>query len=378
MFPDNSVTGWHATDDEQDVPVRNSSPALTNVSAKGPGDHIVLQHHSTLQNPAWMRLSAFFGVALVIGILGVLFGFGNIFGDLTGGSAAVTTIEITTDEVFSPSTVTLRGGDMLTIVNKNPSPQVIKSKNERQLFPTQILFDTQFDFTVPENANGTYVYFSETLPDEQTLTINITPQDTSDQNQDTPIPFGNEGDEIPIPFGETTYDTPIPFGSSSSVSSSSSSSVSSSSSSSSSSNSSSSSSSSGGGTSGGGSGGSSGGGGGGGSSGGGGGNSGGGGGGGGGSQIISVGTGYTPPPNPTTSYRNIPTNPYTVNAGGQNRIDTIAAAKDAQNLHSGAPLQEIVKHKPFTVTETGPHGTLLVILPALLAVGFLYRKMKAV
>lgn len=370
MSPSNPLAGWNATDDDVSVPVRSSNaPAAPAADlhamdmTHGEADHIVLRHHAASVNPASMRLSAFLGVALVLGAIGFHFGFGNIFGDLSGG-ATPTVVEITPEGVFSPNTITLSPGDTMMLENKNPDPQVIKSKDGRELFAVQVLFDTPFTFTVPSNAFGTYTYFSETLPDDKTLTITIAAGATSSSvdsadipipfggeeipipfgNNEIPIPFGNE--EIPIPFGNE--EIPIPFGNGSAgtVSSSSSSFSSSFSSSSSSSSTTTVTEHTG------------------------------------GSTTISLGGNrYLPRPSSSApSFRSqIPTNPYTVTTGleTQDRLEAIAAAaKATQEIHAGAPLQEMVKHKPTSVTKTGPEGMLLLVLPAFMGVALLFRKLS--
>lgn len=341
MSPDNHLTGWHSTDDEVSVPVRSSSapaaPAADGYSmdiTHGEADHIVLRHQGASLNPASMRLSAFLGVALVLGAIGFHFGFGNIFGDLTGGNSG-TLVEITPEGAFSPDTISLSPGDTLTLENKNPDPQVIKSKDGRELFAVQVLFDTPFTFTVPAEASGTYTYFSETLPDDKTLTITITTDAASSSVDplDVPLPFSNE--KIPIPFGSNEIPIPFDGGTVSSASSSSptvtvqrtehe-----------------------------------------------------------GGSATISLGGNLYMDRRPSSSAPSftsqVPTNPYTVTTGleKQDRLEAIAAAaKATQEIHAGAPLQEMVKHKPTSVTKTGPGGMLVLIIPAFMGVAILFRKLS--
>lgn len=332
MFADDSIAGWHATDDEVVVPVRQSAtPAATMQSgpatdiAHGNADHIVLHHQGATLNQASMRLSAFLGVALVLGAIGFHFGFGNIFGDLTGGSEATgTTVEITTEGVFSPDTITLRPGGKLTLRNKNPDPQVIKSKDGRELFPVQVLFDTDYEFTVPTDANGTFTYFSETLPDDKTLTITVEALQAAASSEpaavvpfEIPLPFGDGAPvTIPSPPAETTSSAPSITIQKTEHS--------------------------------------------------------------GETATISLSNNEESSEQTQESFTSqIPVNPYTVTTGleQQSKIEAIvAAAKEAQNLHSGAPLQEIVKHKPTTVTKTGPEGALMLLMPALAGVALLYRK----
>lgn len=323
MSPNTPITGWHATDDDN-VPVRSSgvqtNDALRDIPSidisHGAADHIVLQSAGAHVKTAPMRLSAFLGVALVLGAIGMYVGFGSLTGDLTGGDTQTpaTTVEITAEGFFSPDNVTLRHGDTLTLINKNPDPQVIKSKDGTELFPVQVLFDTSFDFIVPETANGTYTYFSETLPEDRTLTITI---DTvvADPALDIPIPFGSETTVI-VPVTESSSSSSsvssVPAIAAVSVQHSSE------------------------------------------------------------TATISIADRSAPEPTDDITPANVPVNPYTVSSG-LTRESTVAAT--TERLHSGAQLQPLVTHKPATVTETGPAGALLMILPALLGVAFLYRKM---
>lgn len=343
MSPDNLIPGWNATDDEVVVPVRDSSATVQPSQYAGPAadiaptsaDHIVLRHAAQTVNPMTMRFSAILGVILVLGAIGLHFGFGNIFGDLIiGTDVANTTIEITEDGAFFPDSITLHPGDTLNIINHNVDPQVIKSKGDTELFPVQVLFDTSFEFTVPDTANGTYTYFSETLPDDKTLTIIVTPGE-SPTVETTPTPSQEDFNEIPLPFVDDAPDTiPVPDISSSSSSQSSA------------------------------------------------------------AATVSIQNTEHSSETATISLResqtasseasendtpsNLPVNPYTVSSGleQQSRIQAITeAARQAQELHSGAPLQEMVKHKPTTVTKTGPEGALVLLLPALFAVLIINRKL---
>lgn len=342
MFADDSITGWHSTDDEVVVPVRQSvTQTATQKQQAGPAadiaqgnaDHIVLHHHGATVNPASMRLSAFLGVVLVLGAIGFHFGLDNIFGDLTGGSETTdVTVEITTEGIFAPDRITLHPGDKLTLANKNPDPQVIKSKDGREIFPVQVLFETPFEFTVPTDASGTFTYFSETLPDDKTLTITIEPKQAAATASSEPV--AEAPLEIPLPFaGGETVSTSVET---SAQSSSSAPAVAIQKTEHS-----------------------------------------------GETATISLGGSDAQENQPTQeSFTNqIPVNPYTVTSGleQQSKIDAIiAAAKENQNLHSGAPLQPIVTHKPKTVTSTGPAGVLALLIPALAGVAVLYRKLSII
>lgn len=339
MPADDSITGWHSTDDEVVVPVRQSGMQTVSGQAgpaadiaHGNADHIVLHHHGVTVNPASMRLSAFLGVVLVLGAIGFHFGLDNIFGDLTGGSETTdVTVEITTEGMFAPDTITLHPGDKLTLANKNPDPQVIKSKDGREIFPVQVLFETPFEFTVPTDASGTFTYFSETLPDDKTLTITIEPKQAAAANSSEPAEAAPL--EIPLPFadGEPVSTTEASTQTSSSAPAIAIQKTEHS----------------------------------------------------GETAMIRLGGSDVQENQPAQeSFTNqIPVNPYTVTSGleQQNKIDAIiAAAKESQNLHSGAPLQPIVTHKPKSVTNTGPEGALALLIPALAGVAILYRKLSII
>lgn len=330
MVPDDSATSWHATDDETPVPVRSSVPSGTESRHRDPAqditagstEHVVLSQAPALRSQTSMRLAAFLGIAIVLGIVGMTVGFGTIFGDLTGTDTPSTTVEITADGVFSPESLTLSPGDTMTLVNKNPDPQVIKSKDERELFGVQVLFATPFSFTVPSDAVGTYTYFSETLPEDRTLTITIAAEvgatDTmspadAPESIDIPLPFG---DDAPVVASAVPADTvPSETVSAAPVVQTEHS---------------------------------------------------------GDTATISLRGNAAPSDDSEPTFTGqIPTNPYTIGSGKQS--STVAA----ENLHSGAPLQQITQHRPINVTSTGPTGMLLLLMPALLGVVFVYRKLRA-
>ncbi len=338
MFPDDQITGWNATDDEVSVPVRSSAVPIAEKYHTGPAtdithesaDQLVLRHQSASRSQNSMRLSALFGVMIVLGTIGFTVGLGNLFGDLTGGSdAQTTTIEITAEGVFSPDAITVRHGNSLTLTNKNPDPQVIKSKDGRVLFPIQVLFDQPFIFTVPSDANGIYTYFSETLPDDKQLTITVTTEVIFPTTAASSSSSPQASFEIPLPFGDSVpITTPTETLSAASVSSASSVSVQKTEHS-------------------------------------------------GDTVTISLpsnGSVSSSQSSDLTFTTQIPTNPYTVASGLQHQTIT-AKAKNAQNLHSGAPLQQLVKHRPATITLTGPEGIYFLFLTAMLAVTLLYRKL---
>jgi hypothetical protein len=206
MLPEDSIAGWNLTD-EQPVPVRsgNGVPKTSrSVLIDGPAADIRAEKPSYATAPRSiqkdernMSLSAAIGIC--ISLTGIVFYFGVdslrgfLTADLTSGTHVVT---ITEDGHFDPKTIQLSAGDTLTINNSNPDPQVLKSKDDHDLFPVQVLFDKPFEFTVPEGSDGTYTYFSETLPDDQTLTITV--GGTAD------VVAATQTDEIPLPFTDET------------------------------------------------------------------------------------------------------------------------------------------------------------------------------
>lgn len=216
------TNGWHSTDDDVPVPVRvSTTPArapaqdLQQLVIDSTHEAPVVIVSEVTVKPTMMRLSAVLGIALVIGTVVAYFGIGgeflkdvvgNLAGDLTGSQNA--TITITTAGYFSPDAVTLYPGDTVTLLNVNPDPQVIKSKNGRDLFDVQVLFTDPFTFTVPDSAMGPYVYFSETLPEDRTVTITVVPPNP----QTDPVPVSNplqESTEIPLPFGDGMAAQPL-------------------------------------------------------------------------------------------------------------------------------------------------------------------------
>ncbi len=304
MLDDKTITGWNATDQDPPVPAEAAAILAVHRGILHP------QSESPQNSTAGTRMAAFLGVSLVFLSMTFTLGIGTLLGDITGGNAG-TTVEITAEGYFSPNAITLNTGDTFTLTNKNADPQVIKSTDERELFPVQVLFNTDFVFIVPSDASGTFTYFSETLPDDKTLTITITgaaPVSPAEESLEIPLPF----DDIPT----ASVSSSIPSisvektehsGETATI-----------------------------------------------------------------SLAGNAGISSSEASVPVTGSK-IPTNPYTV--GSSYQRDTIAAAVKTQNLHSGAPLDQLVQHKPRTVTQTGPEGALMLLLPAFIGVALLYRKL---
>ncbi len=108
----------------------------------------------------------------------------------------------------------LAEGDALTLINENTDPQVIKLTQQtpaaKELFPTQVLFPggQPYRFIVPKNAEGTYVYESETLPSGKTLTIAVVAQTANAHQSSATLDARTDASstapdfEIPLPFGD--------------------------------------------------------------------------------------------------------------------------------------------------------------------------------
>lgn len=304
-------SGWHATDDEMPVPVRSSAQAETEPTIT---THEEPQQQSApLQSPRGMNYSAFFGVALVLALLGIYFGLGGLLsGDISGGNDD-TTVTITTDGYFSPQSVIIRPGASLKLVNENADPQVIKSSNGRDLFPVQVLFADPYTFRVPADAAGAYVYFSETLPDDRTVTINVV--EAAASAAEIPLPFG---DIMPLPV-RTAPAVPGPVASTEKTEHSS-------------------------GTA---------------------------------TISVDGAAPSNNNASKRFETASVPVNPYTVASGlvKQTRAESFAAMAEREKLHSGAPAQKSATISlPNRMTDTGPAGMLALILPGLAAVGYVYRR----
>lgn len=315
-------SGWHATDDETPVPVRSSAQAETEPTIT---THEEPQQQSApLQSPRGMSLSAFLGVALVLAALGIYFGIGSLLTGDVGVGSDETTVTITSDGHFSPESVTIRPGESLKLVNENADPQVIKSSNGRDLFPVQVLFADPFAFTIPADAAGAYVYFSETLPDDRTVTINVVEAAASSPSAAVTTPSAAE---IPLPFSDImpppVRTAPAPAAPVASVEKTEHS-----------------------------------------------------------SATATISVGGSAPANQNASESSgtatVPVNPYTVASGivKQTRAEAFAAMAAQESLHSGAPAQKGggIISPPNRMTDTGPAGMLALILPGLVAVGYVYRK----
>lgn len=196
-----SDTPWHSTDGDA-VPIHaatlGSEPSPIHIEDDIPPTD--RRHYRRIRPPSdHHALAAFTGIAVVLVLsTGFYFGLNNLRSSLLNTAVKVT---ITKSGTFDPATITLARGQSLTLINQHADPQVIKPKGN-DLFPPQVLFadPTQtYSFTVPDNAPfGTYVYFSETLPDAQTLSIVIAAADaatTSSESSsvaDLGIPIPND------------------------------------------------------------------------------------------------------------------------------------------------------------------------------------------
>ncbi len=341
MQPDAPLfAGWHSTDAEEPVTVRQSgwpAPApRSGVDIRGPGAdirHIPIEQHSgtVVPNPRAMRLAAFTGIAVVLAGAAFYFGVDSLRGTLTDGGSTGATVTITADGQFTPVAVNARPGDSVTIENANKDPQVLKSKDGRDLFPVQVIFTTPYTFTVPSNAQGTYVYFSETLPDDRTLTFTIetaTAASSASSSSASAEASPSVSVTVPSDSGGGTVSIPLPFGTPVQESSSSSAPsaivVQQSDE----------------------------------------------------TALISLKEQASSSSSPSFETNDVPTNPYTVGTQAERpkTTDIAGDAKQTQQLRSGAPIRQLQKYAPRKVPDTGPAGMALVFLPALLGVVLMYRK----
>ena len=215
MRNDTINTGWNDVG-EDPVPVRSADTPIAKEQIQelrtSSGQQVVATVHQHAMNA-----SAITGIAIVL--IGTIFYFGvdSLLGSLTNSTGARVTI--TSDGHFSPPTVTLTPGSVLTIENQNAEPQVLKSIGQSELFPVQVLFESQSqDITIPSDADGLYLYVSETLPDTESLSITVTTsiesaavsslsssQSSATISSSSTSTSGTAAfDEIPLPFFETT------------------------------------------------------------------------------------------------------------------------------------------------------------------------------
>jgi len=342
MQPDAPLfAGWHSTDAEEPVTVRQSdSPApapQSGVDIRGPlADirHVPIERYSgtVAPNPRAMRLAAFTGIAVVLAGAAFYFGIDSLRGTLTDSGSTGATVTITAGGQFTPAAVNVRPGYSVTIANANKDPQVLKSKDGRDLFPVQVIFTTPYTFTVPSNAQGTYVYFSETLPDDRTLTFTVETATAASSSSASAEASPSVSVTVPSDSGGGTVSIPLPFGApvqESSPGSAPSAIVVQQSDE---------------------------------------------------TALISLKEQASASSSSSTSFEtnNVPTNPYTVGTKAERPETTDIAenAKQTQQLRSGAPIRQLQKYAPRKVPETGPAGMALVFLPALIAVVFVFRRMN--
>lgn len=328
MSLDSIRAGWTATDEGEDIPVRSG---LMKADAPTPAPVVSLMHeaqkkrtHTGAADPRLMHLSAVIGIGGVLLAAAFYFGFLNIQGLLTGSivTPQTQTVTITAAGEFDPTSVTVYPGESVVFKNDNADPQVLKSKDDREIFPVQVLFEDPYTTTVPADANGTYVYFSETLPEDKTLTISVAAQAVASST--API---SEEQNIEIPIPPMIEPSALPIMLTSSVSSSVDTvSVSS-------------------------------------------------GNGQGENTVINLrGETASSAGSVTFDTSKVPVNPYTVASGGRSSASTNIAKNVAvkSTLHSGAPA-EITKHTPRVITESGPSDILMLLGAAFALFGVVYQ-----
>lgn len=326
MQSDNTQNGgWHFTDDETPVAVRSSGQSqAAPVSGNGPALDIAHANREPVSiapqsnvNARGMTASAVLGVLIAVTGIGMYAGFGGLAGQLTGGSTDSVAITVTKEGEFSPSSAEIHPGQTVTITNENVDPQVLKSRNGRDLFPVQVIFDTPYTFTVASDATGPYIYYSETLPEDKTLTLTVTPavQAATESSVSSSVSSSVEAFDIPLPFGDTPLQPTASSAPAVTVASSASTVATTSSD----------------------------------------------------DRItISLGGASSSASSIETTAGSLPTNPYTVGS--------TTSAPVIDNLHSGAPLQQITQHQPRSVTSTGPEGFVFVLILSMFGVAFFFKR----
>lgn len=370
---------WTSTDTEgEHVPVRTKTetptiqPALTPEGQKNvinclPTDlRTGTKHPSSEPNPRLMTLSAITGVSVVSLVIFFSFGLSDLRGSLTSSGGTLKTpptpsVTITADGNFVPSTIEVQANTTLRFTNENKDPQVLKTKNGKELFPVAVLFTDPVEVKIPVSASGSYQYYSETLPEDKILTIIIrnalsvetlalkTIDSSSSAVSSTSISsamsLSSFSSSSSSALGESTDNLfPIPFGSVVQSTSSSSSSVSNSVAASNEPSE---------------------------------------------AVVLSVGEHSSRTDFHAAASQELPVNPYTVGTqtAEQKRAALLARQAElrmAQGLHSGAGEYDgasVVIHRPESVTRTGPNDILFyfaVIISVLATLGlspmFMHQK----
>lgn len=203
MHDNSSNFDWNSTDDV--VPVRSSEETVIRDDSFTQRPSMTMTTNPHPADSKGMMFSAVLGVLIAISAvalyLGIDVGSFSLMGDLTTPTDSVI-ITITEDGHFSPEIVEIRSGQSVTLENKNVDPQVVKSKTGEDLFPVQVLFDQPYTFTVPNDARGTYVYYSETLPEDRSVTFTV-------KTNDFPSAIEQASEPIPIPFTSDTNVAPL-------------------------------------------------------------------------------------------------------------------------------------------------------------------------
>lgn len=250
------------------------------------------------------------GIGIVLVGFGWYMGLGDmLLGELAGEKEAI--VRITAEGTFDPAEIAVRPGQSVKIMNEHDDPQVLKTGNGREIFPTMILYkDEEAMIEIPDDALGPYTYISETLPAEQSITFSVAlPEaqnpvtETDGTEEPIPIPFGNAENPIAAePETPTNTDPVVTVHES-------------------------------------------------------------------GPATISL-TGNTTSsaastasPSPATK-TTIPMNPYTVHATGADKQVAYnqAVASANEELHSGAPLQQYAQYRPPATSETGPEHVAIIVM----------------
>ena len=205
MSNQNPIAGWNSTDDTP-VPVRSADGRAVRkapaVAIGGPGKDIeapLSRLHSTQSvDTKMMRLSALTGIGCVLVIAVLYFGVGSLKGDV---SQSDSTITITTQGTFQPTELSIAPGKELLFINENENPQVIKVKDGRDFIPVQVVFSDPVRVTVPADAAGEYILYSETLADTQQVVIMVgSIENSAAQTSSSSVSSVQSSEEINIPI----------------------------------------------------------------------------------------------------------------------------------------------------------------------------------
>ncbi len=179
---------WHSTDDGAKAPeparivpsqeqpaAKPAQVQVTHALPQTAQKKTLPAAHVRIDPPrASMKLAALTGIGIVLAASGTFY-FGTDFLRAELAQSTVEEVVVTAEGTFEPNDVTLSPGDSLTITNKHADPQVIKTRIETAGIDPQVLFQNEnVTIDVPDNMPaGDYEFFSETLPENESLVIHI-------------------------------------------------------------------------------------------------------------------------------------------------------------------------------------------------------------